>query len=116
MTKRTANSQNPDSLSADDVPAEVSSPARPVELAVVLPAYNERANVAPMLAALETALAGIEWEVIYVDDNSPDGTAEAVRKMPKMIGAFAFSNALAAEVSAVGCRCGKSQGGGRQYG
>ena len=80
MTKSLANSQNPGAVSAaDDLPANAPSSARPVELAIVLPAYNERANVAPMLAALQTALAGIEWEVIYVDDNSPDGTAETVR-------------------------------------
>jgi dolichol-phosphate mannosyltransferase len=28
---------------------------------------------------LETALVGIEWEMIFVDDNSPDGTAETIR-------------------------------------
>ena len=49
-------------------------------LTVVVPCYNERANVAPMVAALETALAGLSWEVVFVDDNSPDGTsAEAKR-------------------------------------
>ena len=79
MTKSAANPQNPDRLPAEDLPIEDFSSQRPVELAVVIPAYNERENVAPMLAALQTALFGIEWEVIFVDDNSPDGTAEAVR-------------------------------------
>ena len=51
----------------------------PTELTVVVPCYNERANVAPMVARLEAALAGIAWEAVFVDDNSPDGTAEAVR-------------------------------------
>jgi dolichol-phosphate mannosyltransferase len=49
------------------------------ELSVVVPCYNERANVAPLIAKLDAALAGIAWEVIYVDDNSPDGTADEVR-------------------------------------
>ena len=49
------------------------------ELAVIIPTFNERGNVAPMVAALEKALEGIAWEVIFVDDHSPDGTAEAVR-------------------------------------
>ncbi len=40
-------------------------------LSVVVPCYNERPNVAPMIAKLDAALAGIAWEVIYVDDNSP---------------------------------------------
>lgn len=48
------------------------------ELSVVLPCFNERANIAPLLARLETVLAGIAWEAIVVDDDSPDGTwAEA---------------------------------------
>jgi dolichol-phosphate mannosyltransferase len=44
-------------------------------LAVVIPCYNEAANVAPMVAKLDAALAGIPWEAIFVDDDSPDGTA-----------------------------------------
>ncbi len=58
------------------------NPSKPVALAltVVVPCYNERANVAPMVAALEKTLAGLAWEVVFVDDNSPDGTsAEAKR-------------------------------------
>ncbi|WP_239991975.1 glycosyltransferase [Rhodopila globiformis] len=50
-------------------------------LSVIVPCYNERPNVAPMVAALDAALAGIAWEVIYVDDNSPDGTAQEVRRL-----------------------------------
>jgi dolichol-phosphate mannosyltransferase len=49
------------------------------ELTIVVPAFNERDNVVPLLDRLNTVLAGIAWEVIYVDDDSPDGTAEAVR-------------------------------------
>jgi dolichol-phosphate mannosyltransferase len=50
-------------------------------LSVIVPCYNERPNVAPMIAKLDAALAGIAWEVIYVDDNSPDGTAQEVRRI-----------------------------------
>jgi dolichol-phosphate mannosyltransferase len=53
--------------------------ARPVSLTVVVPCYNERANVAPMVTALDAALAGIDWEVVFVDDDSPDGTTEIAR-------------------------------------
>lgn len=49
-------------------------------LSVIVPCYNERPNVAPMIAKLNVALAGIAWEVVYVDDNSPDGTAQEVRR------------------------------------
>jgi dolichol-phosphate mannosyltransferase len=53
-------------------------------LSVVVPSYNERPNVAPMIARLDSALRGIEWEVIYVDDDSPDGTAAEVRRMARI--------------------------------
>ncbi len=49
------------------------------DLTVVVPCYNERPNVAPLIAKLHEALAGIAWEVVFVDDNSPDGTSEEVR-------------------------------------
>jgi dolichol-phosphate mannosyltransferase len=52
----------------------------PAELSVIVPCYNERVNVAPMIAALDAALAGTAWEAIFVDDDSPDGTAVAVRQ------------------------------------
>ena len=52
-------------------------------LTVIVPCYNERANVAPMVAALGSALDGIDWEVVFVDDDSPDGTAAAVRALAK---------------------------------
>ena len=55
-------------------------PAAPT-LSVVIPCYNERPNVAPMIARLDAALAGIAWEAIYVDDDSPDGTAAEVRRI-----------------------------------
>jgi dolichol-phosphate mannosyltransferase len=50
-------------------------------LSVIVPCYNERPNVAPMIAKLDAALEGIAWEVVYVDDNSPDGTAQEVRRI-----------------------------------
>ncbi|MFC4167066.1 glycosyltransferase family 2 protein [Teichococcus aestuarii] len=49
------------------------------ELTVVIPCYNEAPNVAPMVERLEAALGGIAWEAIFVDDNSPDGTAQVAR-------------------------------------
>src|ERR1700761_7154955 len=51
------------------------------ELSVLVPCYNERANVAPMVARLERALAGIDWEVVFIDDDSPDGTAAEARRL-----------------------------------
>ena len=51
------------------------------ELSVIVPCFNERGNVAPMVARLERALAGIAWEAVFVDDDSPDGTTQAVREI-----------------------------------
>ncbi len=50
-------------------------------LTVVVPCFNERPNVAPLVARLDAALYGIPWEVVFVDDNSPDGTAAEVRRI-----------------------------------
>jgi dolichol-phosphate mannosyltransferase len=58
---------------------ELRSSGPPIELAVVVPTRNERENIPLLLVALTKALAGIEWEVIFVDDNSPDGTSEYIR-------------------------------------
>jgi dolichol-phosphate mannosyltransferase len=62
-------------------PEVASRPGGPPVLSVIVPCFNERPNVAPMIAKLNAALAGIAWEVIYVDDNSPDGTAQEVRRI-----------------------------------
>ncbi len=51
------------------------------DLAIVLPTFNERGNVGPLVERLEKALGGIHYEVIFVDDDSPDGTADAVRRV-----------------------------------
>ena len=53
----------------------------PLELTIVIPTYNECENLHPLMECLEKTLHGIEWEVIFVDDDSPDGTAERVREM-----------------------------------
>ena len=49
------------------------------DLSVVVPCYNERPNVAPLVAALDAALTEIAWEVVFVDDDSPDGAAAEAR-------------------------------------
>ena len=57
--------------------------ARNVELAVIIPTFEERDNVAAVLERLAEALQGIQYEVIFVDDDSPDGTAEHVRAISR---------------------------------
>ncbi|MBX9884789.1 MAG: glycosyltransferase family 2 protein [Novosphingobium sp.] len=52
-----------------------------LQLAVILPTFNERNNIAPMVERLSAALGDLSWEAIFVDDNSPDGTAEEARRI-----------------------------------
>ena len=63
-----------------------SRPHAPAELAVIVPTLNERTNIEPLLAKLAVALGGLDWEVIFVDDNSSDGTwgllQELQRRLP----------------------------------
>jgi dolichol-phosphate mannosyltransferase len=63
-------------------PGQGTAVATP-ELSVVVPTFNERDNVIALFRKLETALAGRAWEVIYVDDNSPDGTWDVVRAVAR---------------------------------
>jgi dolichol-phosphate mannosyltransferase len=51
---------------------------RPLELTVVIPTLNEAENIRSIVEKLALALAGIEWEAIFVDDASTDGTPDRV--------------------------------------
>ena len=48
------------------------------ELTIIVPTFNEYDNVIPLLEKIEEALTGIAWEVVFVDDDSNDGTARAI--------------------------------------
>src|SRR5919109_4003590 len=50
------------------------------EISVVVPAFRERDNMPALFAALERALAGLDWEAIIVVDDAHDGTEELVRE------------------------------------
>ncbi len=54
-----------------------------LDLAIVLPTLNERDNLAPLIARIEGALGPQGWEVLIVDDDSTDGTAEEARRMAR---------------------------------
>jgi cellulose synthase/poly-beta-1,6-N-acetylglucosamine synthase-like glycosyltransferase len=54
------------------------------ELAIVVPTLNEHDNIRPLLDRLERALVGERWEVVFVDDDSTDGTVEALREVARM--------------------------------
>ncbi|UIP08034.1 glycosyltransferase family 2 protein [Erythrobacter sp. SDW2] len=54
-----------------------------LDLAIILPTLDERDNIAPLVARLDAALAGLAWEAIFVDDNSADGTADVARELAR---------------------------------
>lgn len=60
---------------------ELGAALGPLEICVVVPVLNERGNVAELIQRIGTALAGIEWEVMFVDDGSSDGTPELVNQL-----------------------------------
>jgi hypothetical protein len=63
---------SPEGTSSSESPPLTS----PVELAVVVPTFHEPENIPVLMPALEKALLAIPWELIFVDDNSPDGTTD----------------------------------------
>lgn len=65
---------------AAPVSASTSAPSGAPELSIVIPTFKELGNIDELLHRLDACLAGIAWEAIFVDDDSPDGTAEAVRR------------------------------------
>jgi dolichol-phosphate mannosyltransferase len=54
-----------------------------LELTVVVPTYSEHDNIVPLVKRLEETLAGIAWEVVFVDDDSPDGTAALAKDIAR---------------------------------
>jgi dolichol-phosphate mannosyltransferase len=54
-----------------------------LELSIVVPTFCERDNVPELIRRLEACLTPSGWEVIFVDDDSPDGTAEVVREIAR---------------------------------
>jgi dolichol-phosphate mannosyltransferase len=68
-------------------PGHMSEPSAtlpaPAELTVVVPSFNERDNVPELAARLDRVLADISWEMIVVDDDSPDGTSEVTKALAR---------------------------------
>ena len=63
------------------MPALTSVAARSgPELSIIVPTFNESDNIAELIDCLAACLGDRSWEVIFVDDDSPDGTADVVRR------------------------------------
>lgn len=60
---------------------DAAGKGRALELAIILPTLNERGNLPTLVERIDGALGDIAWEVLIVDDNSADGTAEAAREL-----------------------------------
>ena len=58
-----------------------TAPGDAIELTVVVPTFNEAGNVPILVERLATVLANISWEVVFVDDDLPDGTSAVAREM-----------------------------------
>jgi dolichol-phosphate mannosyltransferase len=63
--------------------AQERASAQGPELTVVIPTLNERDNIGPLVELLDTVLDTVSWEVIFVDDDSPDGTADWIREISR---------------------------------
>src|ERR1044072_650696 len=60
-------------------PASIPDTRSAPELTVVVPTFKERDNVPLLVKKVARALDGVDWEVVFVDDNSPDDTAAVAR-------------------------------------
>ena len=77
-----------DERQSNEVEADLSvandeTGANPIELTIVVPTFNERANVPILIEKLKAVLSHVAWEAIFVDDHSPDETADAVREIAR---------------------------------
>jgi dolichol-phosphate mannosyltransferase len=72
-----------ESRATELAPESGETVAPSAELSVIVPTFNERDNVLEVVQRLEACLDGTAWEVIFVDDDSPDGTATRVREIAR---------------------------------
>jgi dolichol-phosphate mannosyltransferase len=80
MLRVYADGMNEAIRSGPEIPSQVAGLP---ELSVIVPTFNERDNVTTLFRRLQTALAGVAFEVVFVDDNSPDGTWQVVRNLAR---------------------------------
>jgi len=59
----------------------MTAPLLPAQLSIVVPTFSESQNVGLLVDLVDKALPGIAWELVFVDDNSPDGTSDTARAL-----------------------------------
>jgi len=52
-------------------------------LSIIVPTLNERDNVGELVDRLDRCLAGLTWEIVFVDDDSRDGTVEVLHRLTR---------------------------------
>lgn len=57
--------------------------SEPRQLSLIVPTFNERDNLGAVVSAVKSALPDVNWELIFVDDDSPDGTARYARELAR---------------------------------
>ena len=62
-------------------PLDSTQAAAARQLSIVVPTFNERENVVTLYERLKATLGETPWEVVFVDDNSPDETWQVVREL-----------------------------------
>ena len=68
----------------EEARVELQTSFRPPQIAVIVPSYNERDNIELLYEKVALALGDTPWEMIVVDDNSPDGTADVVNELSRV--------------------------------
>lgn len=63
------------------MPAHPVMSTSPLQLSIIVPTFNEVANIDEVVRRVADALEGTSWEMVFVDDDSPDGTARRVREL-----------------------------------
>jgi len=58
-------------------------PLRVPELAIIVPTLNERDNIEPLIREIDSVLTEVDWELIFVDDDSTDGTVAKIREIAR---------------------------------
>lgn len=78
----TARTSSPRELLTSNSSHPSPLPPQP-EISIVVPTYNERDNIAELVERLDLVLAPLHWEVVFVDDDSPDGTAAVIEALSR---------------------------------